>query len=647
MPQPGEPEPAGPGRAARSRWAGSGSPQVRRAAVTLVFAVLGTSEGTWAARIPAIKAGLHLSPGMLGLALLGPALGCVLAMPPAGAVLASVAPRRVSQLALIMLAALLPVTTVAGSAVQLFFVLAGWGAGIGVLDVAMNTEAAAVQDQSGRRLMSGFHGAYSVGGLVGAGLGAVAAAAGVGVRETFVIAAVVMAAAGLAGTRAFAAGPAHHAAPQPGTDGEPAAGEPAAGEPAAGNARPHRWPKWSWALVALGAMSFASFLGEGSASNWSAVYLHSSLGASPALAALGFTLFASAMAAGRLSGDWLANRAGPVRLVRLSAGLATVGFGGALLIGHLWSGLAGFALLGAGLSVVVPLAFTGAAGLGRPGPNLAMVTTCGYLGSLAGPPLIGGIADVTGLPAALGVVVILAGLITVLAGAVRPRPPATGPPEARQAGIGRPAGFVNNGPVSIQGTDAYRDLRDLPPLVEQAVTAARRGGFRKSCLPSHGRLLQLLAGGIGDGVIGETGTGCGVGLAWLASGARTGVRLVSIENDWLLADAARAVFGGVPAVSVLHGDWAELHAAGPFDLLVLDGGGQGKASEPPVSPREWLRPGGIIVMDDFTPSQTWPPMHDGRPDRSRLYWLEHPDLLATEIRTEPGAASIVATLKHW
>ncbi|HEY1616291.1 MAG TPA: MFS transporter [Streptosporangiaceae bacterium] len=423
------PEPIGPGATGGGEPGGRAghrpgdrSPLVRRAAVTIVFAMLGVSEGTWAARIPAVKADLHLSAGMLGLALLGPALGCVIAMPAAGAVLASVAPRRISQLALIVLCGLLPVTTVAGSAVQLFFVLAGWGAGIGVLDVAMNTEAAAVQDQLGRRLMSGFHGAYSVGGLVGAGLGAIAAAAGVGARATFVIASVVMVVAGLAGAQAFASRPAHHAPALASATG-PGAEGPGAAQPGR-RARPHRWPKWSWTLIALGAISFASFLGEGSASNWSAVYLHSSLGASPAVAALGFTVFASAMAAGRLSGDWLASRAGPVRLVRLSAGVATIGFGGALLIGQLWSGLVGYALLGAGLSVVVPLAFTGAAGLGRPGPNLAMVTTCGYLGSLAGPPIIGGLADLTSLPAALGFVVVLAGLITLLAGVVRPRPEA-------------------------------------------------------------------------------------------------------------------------------------------------------------------------------------------------------------------------------
>jgi MFS family permease len=401
--------------------------RARRIAVTAVFLVLGGSEGTWAARIPAIKAGLHLSPGLLGLALLGPAVGCVLAMPATGAILASVAPRRVTQFGVVLLAAMLPITTVAGSAWQLFLVLAGWGAGIGSVDVSMNTEAAAVQDQLGRRVMSVFHGAYSVGGLVGAGLGAIAAAAGLSVRATFAIAAIVMLVIGAGGAQAFAARPAHHAADQ---------------HPDAPRDRRARWPRWSWTLAALGAISFASFLAEGSATNWSAVYLHSSLGASPAVAAIGFTVFACTMTAGRLGGDWLADRAGPVRLVRLSGAVAMIGFGGALLIGQVWAGLAGWALLGGGLSVVVPLAFTGAAALGRPGPNLAMVTSCGYLGALAGPAIIGGLAELTSLPAALGAVVVLSGMIVVLANAVRPRRRAPAPGPAGPGAASGSAGAV-------------------------------------------------------------------------------------------------------------------------------------------------------------------------------------------------------------
>jgi predicted O-methyltransferase YrrM len=198
--------------------------------------------------------------------------------------------------------------------------------------------------------------------------------------------------------------------------------------------------------------------------------------------------------------------------------------------------------------------------------------------------------------------------------------------------------------MSPGGTDSYRDVTDLPPLVARAVSVARQAGFRHSCLPSHGRLLQLLAGGIGVGVIGETGTGCGVGLAWLASGARPGVRLVSIEHDEQRARLTRTMFADVPAVTVLHGDWRELRDSGPFGLLALDGGGQGKGDpDSMLAPGEWLVPGGTLVMDDFTPATEWPPVFDGQPDAARLRWLQHPDLLATEIRTEPDACSIVAS----
>lgn len=128
------------------------------------------------------------------------------------------------------------------------------------------------------------------------------------------------------------------------------------------------------------------------------------------------------------------------------------------------------------------------------------------------------------------------------------------------------------GTMAPKGTAAYDQVEDLPPLVRMAVEAARLQGFTNSCLPSQGLLLQVLAGGIGDGVIGETGTGCGVGMAWIASGARRGVRLVSVEADGTRAAAARTVFADTPHVTIVHGDWRELREFGPFEMLVLDGG---------------------------------------------------------------------------
>lgn len=194
--------------------------------------------------------------------------------------------------------------------------------------------------------------------------------------------------------------------------------------------------------------------------------------------------------------------------------------------------------------------------------------------------------------------------------------------------------------MTVRGTPAH-DQTSMPPLVAAAVDAARRTGFANSCGPEHGELLRTLARGVGAGTIGETGTGCGVGLAWLATGADPGARLVSVERDPARAAAATAVFAADPRVTILTADWRDLRGHGPFDLLVLDGGGHGKHDGEPIDVEAWLRPGGLLVIDDFTPSRAWPPMYDGRPDLARLHWLRHPALLATELPVTPSSATLV------
>src|ERR1700761_6488053 len=120
--------------------------------------------------------------------------------------------------------------------------------------------------------------------------------------------------------------------------------------------------------------------------------------------------------------------------------------------------------------------------------------------------------------------------------------------------------------MSPQGTAAYDGLTDLPPVVGRAADLARRLGFANSCRPEHGRLLHALAAGAGR--IGETGTGCGVGLAWLVSGARPGTQLFSVELDTGRAAQSAALFADLPQVTVFQGDWTEIAREAPFDLLV-------------------------------------------------------------------------------
>ena len=189
--------------------------------------------------------------------------------------------------------------------------------------------------------------------------------------------------------------------------------------------------------------------------------------------------------------------------------------------------------------------------------------------------------------------------------------------------------------MSPCGTAAYDGLADLPPLVERAVSLARRLGFPNSCRPEHGRLLRALAAGAG--AIGETGTGCGVGLAWLAAGARPGTRLVSVEIDTERAGLVATMFADLPHLVVIPGDWREIYRAGPFDLLVLDGGGV------PADPEQLLKPGGTLVIDDLTPASTWPPRFAGKTDQARMHWLTHPAMDAAELRLAPDLAALVAT----
>jgi predicted O-methyltransferase YrrM len=197
--------------------------------------------------------------------------------------------------------------------------------------------------------------------------------------------------------------------------------------------------------------------------------------------------------------------------------------------------------------------------------------------------------------------------------------------------------------MSLDGTRAHLSgPGDLPPLVERAAQIATRLGFRYSCRPEQGRLLHALAAGAER--IGETGTGCGVGLAWLVSGMRGGASAVSVEQDAGRAQAAAGLFTALSArVTVRHADWTAIAEHGPFDLLVLDGGGQGKDGAPAADPAALLRPGGVLVVDDFTPSRGAPPVHAGAPDAARLHWLDHPALRTVEIPLAPDLATLVCT----
>lgn len=179
-----------------------------------------------------------------------------------------------------------------------------------------------------------------------------------------------------------------------------------------------------------------------------------------------------------------------------------------------------------------------------------------------------------------------------------------------------------------------------PDLVGRALALAERSRFGHSCTPAVGRLLAVLAGRVRGGLVGEIGTGCGVGAAWMASALSSDSRLLTVEIDPRRARAAGDIFAGAPNVRVPGGDWRGLLDRGPFDLLFADGGGAKERD--PAALVGALKPGGTVLLDDLTPEALWPEEWRGRPDPVRGFWLGDRRLAAAEILTGPAEAAIVA-----
>ena len=356
--------------------------------------------GTWGTRIPAIKHHVGIGNGQLGIAFSGLAIGLVVGTRIAGVVVDRFGSRPAIRVATVLLCAVLLGPALADSLAVLtavLFVLGGVG---GFLDVAMNAHTVVVERGYGRPIMSSVHALWSVGLLIGALSGAGAAALGLDPRLHFgVVAAALLVPSFLA--------PAHLLAAQ-------ADAVPAEAKLEPGFARPRLLLP---AVLLLGLVAFSSFVGEGAAGDWSAVYLRDSLHTSSGIAATAFAAFSFAMAACRFASDPLQVRFGPVALVRAGSLVAAVGLGLGLVIHTPAAGIVGFALLGAGFAPVVPITFSAAGntGLGPTGVILGRVVTMGYLGSIVGPIIIGGVAHATGLRGALFVLVVLALVITLAA----------------------------------------------------------------------------------------------------------------------------------------------------------------------------------------------------------------------------------------
>ena len=338
------------------------SPALRRARVAVLgfFFVLGVATATWSARLPAIKEALHLSDGRLGLALFAVPAGAVVTLPVSGRIADRFGAVRVTRIAgAACPAALIPIGLgpQTRSLAVLVAALALYGAMAGLLDVSMNACGAKLELAYGRPILSSLHAGYSIAGLAGAGIGGLSAALDVAPLPTFAVTAAVLIAGGLVvGPRMII---------------PPAPPEPA---PQPGDAPPRSAAQITLVIWVLGLLALCGQVGEGSAGDWSAVYLHVNLGTSPGVAAAGLAAFSVTMAAGRVAGDRLAARFGSARLDPE-----------------------------------------------RAGRNIGRIAAVSYSGLLSGPVMIGVIASGVGLRAALGVPAALALLVAAAAGVMSPR----------------------------------------------------------------------------------------------------------------------------------------------------------------------------------------------------------------------------------
>jgi len=367
---------------------------VRRAHVALAVAFIsfGAVDGTWAARLPAIKARLHLDSGRLGIAIFGVSLAATAMLPLSGWLTSRRGSRGPIALGLLVAAGGVTAAAFAPSLALLVPAACLLGAGFGIVDVAANAHGVAVERRLQRPVLSALHGAWSLGLLAGSGLAAGMAAAAIGVRVHFPAVAIgVVVLAFLLVPRLL-----------PGA------------EDAAVDTAHFALPRGALALPAL--LTFCSMFLESATMNWSAVFLAGPAGASAAVAAGGVVAFSIAMVVARLVGDRLSARWGVTGLARRGGLLTCAGIALALATRMPVPALIGFALVGAGCAALVPALFRVAASVPgvSSGAGIAAVATAGYTGGVVNGPAIGFLARGIGLSAALSLLGVAGALIALL-----------------------------------------------------------------------------------------------------------------------------------------------------------------------------------------------------------------------------------------
>ncbi|MCG6495201.1 MFS transporter [Kitasatospora sp. A2-31] len=409
--------------------------EYRRAhlAIAALFLFLGFQYATWVSRLPALRTRLGLGEAEIGLLLMVCGIGAAVSFPLVTVLMKRLGSRLLSVLSALALAAVLLALPVAPSYPVTLLVVFCDGVAVGCLNVAMNAQGAALELAHGRTAMSRLHATFSGGSLLAALLASLVNAFTTSLQVHFgVAAALLLLVLGLA---------------RPGLltdDRQPAAADVPADAPADARANAPAGPKRrgltlpSRVTVWMGLAMVFGTVTEGAMNDWSALYLRDAVHAAPSLAPLGIAVVSVMMVLARLFADGWRTRFGDGRIVRTGSLLAGSGLALALLAGGLVPTLLGFACVGVGVAAVTPCVYVAAARQGA--DALSLVAAMGTTGLLAGPAVIGFIANGSGLTWGMGAVAASAAIVSLCATQIRwpsltdaPAAPAPAPIPATEA----------------------------------------------------------------------------------------------------------------------------------------------------------------------------------------------------------------------
>lgn len=383
----------------------------------LIFFLQPIAFGSWLPRIPDVQQALGLGPAGLAFALLGLPVGTLITLPFAGSLVGRIGPRSAILVGMVLysIAACLP--AVAPSPALLFVALMLAGSSLSFVELGLNVQADLVEKSTGALIMTTSHGFWSVGIMAGSLIGSGLASIGLEARWAIPLVAVVVLPLALIVANALPA----FAAEAPKAEGQRSA-----------------WALPSWALLGICFFVFGITMTEGAMADWSAIFLRDALGATGGTVGLGYSVFASMVAAGRFGGDTLKKQFGAVNTARICGALALEGAALLYVAPNTPLALVGFGTIGLGVSVGFPLAVTAAAGLTdrAASANVATLSFVALLGFLVGPPVIGFVAEQADMRLGIACLVPFLLLSLLLSGRLATRPkPAVHNPEAEVPGV--------------------------------------------------------------------------------------------------------------------------------------------------------------------------------------------------------------------